>query len=111
VNFVPSSSNIVHYAQVVQKKSTLRENIQSASEIVGGLQGRKTWKNFWTALNKLCRFQKNSSNKISCRSNRFLNNRIDELHKGDHQLRGVPSGYRISTTSWPVSNPTWSFGS
>ena len=34
VNFVPSSSNIVHYAQVVQKKSTLRKLIQSASEIV-----------------------------------------------------------------------------
>ena len=34
VNSVPSSANIVHYAKVVQKKSTLRKLILVASEIV-----------------------------------------------------------------------------
>jgi replicative DNA helicase len=98
VNFVPSSSNIVHYAQVVQKKSTLRKLIQSASEIVelGYNESEDVEKLLDSAEQKLFavsqKFIKQDFVPIkSILEDAF--NRIDELHKGDHELRGIPSGY------------------
>ena len=98
VNFVPSSSNITHYAKVVQKKSTLRKLIQSASEIVelGYKESEDVEKLLDQAEQKLFsvsqKFIKQDFIPIkSILEDAF--NRIDELHKGDHKLRGVPSGY------------------
>jgi replicative DNA helicase len=98
VNFVPSSSNIAHYAKVVQKKSTLRKLIQSANEIVE--LGYREEEDVEKLLDE-------SEQKLFAVSQKFIKqdfvpiksileaafNRIDELHKGDHQLRGIPSGY------------------
>lgn len=98
VNFVPSSSNIAHYAKVVQKKSTLRKLIQSASEIVE--LGYKEEEDVEKLLD-------DAEQKLFAVSQKFIKqdfvpiksileaafNRIDELHKGDHQLRGIPSGF------------------
>jgi len=98
VNSVPSSANIVHYAKVVQKKSTLRKLIVAASEIVslGYEEGEDVEKILDEAEQKLFsvsqKFIKQDFVPIkSILESAF--NRIDELHKGDHKLRGVPSGY------------------
>ncbi len=98
VNSVPSSANIVHYAKVVQKKSTLRKLILAASEIVslGYEEGEDVEKILDEAEQKLFsvsqKFIKQDFVPIkSILESAF--NRIDELHKGDHKLRGVPSGY------------------
>ncbi len=98
VNSVPSSSNIVHYAKVVQKKSTLRKLILAASEIVelGYEEGEDVEKILDEAEQKLFgvsqKFIKQDFVPIkSILESAF--NRIDELHKGDHKLRGIPTGY------------------
>jgi len=98
VNSVPSSSNIVHYAKVVQKKSTLRKLIITASEIVelGYREEEDVEKILDTAEQKLFavsqKFIKQDFVPIrSILEDAF--NRIDELHKGDHKLRGIPTGY------------------
>ncbi|KKR21589.1 MAG: Replicative DNA helicase [Candidatus Moranbacteria bacterium GW2011_GWA2_39_41] len=98
VNFVPSSSNIVHYAQVVQKKSTLRKLIQSASEIVelGYEESEDVEKLLDSAEQKLFAVSQKFIKQDFVPIKSILEaafNRIDELHKGDHQLRGIPSGY------------------
>ncbi len=98
VNSVPSSANIVHYAKVVQKKSTLRKLIVAAGEIVslGYEEGEDVEKILDEAEQKLFsvsqKFIKQDFVPIkSILESAF--NRIDELHKGDHKMRGVPSGY------------------
>jgi len=98
VNSVPSSSNITHYAKVVQKKSTLRKLILAANEILelGYQEGEDVEKILDDAEQKLFgvsqKFLKQDFVPIrSILESAF--NRIDELHKGDHKLRGVPSGY------------------
>lgn len=95
---VPSSSNVAHYAKVVQKKSTLRKLILAASEIVE--LGYKEEEDVEKLLD-------NAEQKLFAVSQKYIKqdfvpiksileaafNRIDELHKGDHKLRGVPTGY------------------
>ncbi|MFA5993494.1 MAG: replicative DNA helicase [Parcubacteria group bacterium] len=98
VNFVPSSSNIEHYAKVVQKKSTLRKLIESASEIVelGYREDEDVAKLLDEAEQKLFGVSQKFIKQDFVPIKSILEaafNRIDELHKGDHQLRGVPSGY------------------
>jgi replicative DNA helicase len=98
VNSVPSSSNITHYAKVVQKKSTLRKLITTASEIVelGYKESEDVEKILDEAEQKLFgvsqKYIKQDFIPIkSILASAF--DRIDELHKGDHKLRGVPSGF------------------
>lgn len=98
VNSVPSSANIVHYAKVVQKKSTLRKLIETANDIMelGYREDEDVEKVLDEAEQRLFgvsqKFVKQDFVPIrSILESAF--NRIDELHKGDHQLRGVPTGY------------------
>ncbi|NTU66626.1 MAG: replicative DNA helicase [Candidatus Moranbacteria bacterium] len=98
VGGVPTSSNVAHYAKVVQKKSTLRNLISTANEI--GELGYKEEEDVEKILDV-------AEQKLFSISQKFIKqdfvpiksilesafNRIDELHKGDHQLRGIPSGY------------------
>ncbi len=98
VNFVPSSSNIAHYAKVVQKKSTLRKLIESASEIIelGYKEEEDVEKLLDLAEQKLFAVSQKFIKQDFVPIKSILEaafNRIDELHKGDHQLRGIPSGY------------------
>lgn len=97
-NGVPSSSNIVHYAKVVQKKSMLRKLIAAASEMIE--LGYKESEDVEKILDEAEQRLFNVSQKYlqqdfvpikSILAAAF--ERIDELHKGDHQLRGVPSGF------------------
>lgn len=98
VNAVPSSSNIVHYAKVVQKKSTLRKLIVAASEIseLGYKEEEDVEKVLDTAEQKLFAVSQKYIKQDFVPIKSILEsafNRIDELHKGDHKLRGIPTGF------------------
>ena len=97
-NGVPSSSNVAHYAKVVQKKSTLRKLIITASEIVelGYREEEDVEKILDTAEQKLFAISQKYLKQDFVPIRSILEaafNRIDELHKGDHKLRGIPTGY------------------
>ena len=98
VTSVPSSSNIVHYAKVVQKKSTLRKLILTAAEIVelGYKEEEDVEKLLDTAEQKLFAVSQKYIKQDFVPIRSILEsafNRIDELHKGDHKLRGIPTGF------------------
>lgn len=98
VNAVPSSANIVHYAKVVQKKSTLRKLIQTASEIVelGYKEEEDVEKLLDQAEQRLFAVSQKYIKQDFIPIKSILEsafNRIDELHKGDHKLRGIPTGF------------------
>ena len=98
VNSVPSSSNIVHYAKVVQKKSTLRKLILAASEIVelGYKESEDVEKILDIAEQRLFAVSQKYIKQDFVPIKSILEaafNRIDELHKGDHKLRGIPTGF------------------
>jgi len=98
VNSVPSSSNITHYAKVVQKKSTLRKLIITASEIVelGYREAEDVEKILDVAEQKLFGVSQKYIKQDFVPIKSILEaafDRIDELHKGDHKLRGIPSGF------------------
>jgi replicative DNA helicase len=98
VNSVPSASNIVHYAKVVQKKSTLRKLITTAGEIaeLGYNESEDVEKVLDEAEQKLFSVSQKYIKQDFVPIKSILEaafNRIDELHKGDHKLRGVPSGF------------------
>jgi len=98
VNSVPSSANIVHYAKVVQKKSTLRKLIVAASEILelGYKEDEDVEKVLDKAEQKLFQVSQKYLKQDFVPIRSILEaafNRIDELHKGDHKLRGIPTGF------------------
>ena len=98
VNMVPSASHVIHYAKVVQKKAMLRRLISAADTIVEmGYSGNED-------VDKIL---DEAEQKIFKVSQKYLKqdfvpiksilenafNRIDELHRDDGSLRGVPSGF------------------
>ncbi len=97
-NTVPTASHVVHYAEIVQKKSTLRRLLQAAGEITA--LGYEQAEDVENLLDQAERTLFNVSQKFLKRS--FANirdvladafDRIDELHREKGKLRGVPSGY------------------
>ncbi|MCX6762905.1 MAG: replicative DNA helicase [Candidatus Moranbacteria bacterium] len=98
VNAVPTASNVVHYAKVVQKKSLLRKLITAASDIVelGYEEAEDVEKVLDEAEQKLFQVSQKYVKADFVPIKTYLEsafNRIDELHKGDKDLRGVPSGF------------------
>lgn len=97
-NSVPTASHIVHYAEIVQKKATLRRLLNAASDI--SALAYEQIEDVETVLDQ-------SEQKLFNVSRRFLkagftpiNNildtafeRIDEVHREKGKLRGVPTGY------------------
>lgn len=97
-NTEPTAANILHYAEIVQKKATLRRLLQTATEIVR--MGYNEEEEIDITLDQAERalFQVsekyNKNTFISIRS--VLNeafDRIDELHKVRGKLRGLASGF------------------
>ena len=98
-NAVPTASNVASYAEIVQKKSTLRRLIKAASEITS--MGYDEASEIDSLLDE-------SEQKLFNISQRFLKeefapiksilhgafDRIDELHKGAGQIRGLSTGYK-----------------
>ncbi|MDI6778112.1 MAG: replicative DNA helicase [Patescibacteria group bacterium] len=98
VNSVPTASNVVHYAKVVQKKSLLRRLIGAASEILelGYEEAEDVEKVLDEAEQKLFQVSQKYVKADFVPLKTYLEsafNRIDELHKGDKDLRGVPTGF------------------
>jgi replicative DNA helicase len=98
VNSVPSASHVSHYAKLVQKKGMLRRLISTASNIVElGYSGTED-------VEKLLDEAEQGIFKVS---QKYLKQdfvpiksilesafeRIDELHKDDSSVRGVPTGF------------------
>jgi len=97
-NVVPTSSHVVHYAQVVQSKATLRRLLKAASEIT------EMAYNETDDINELLdRAEQNLfgvSQKFLKRTFIPINDvlseafdRIDELHKESGKLRGLPTNF------------------
>ncbi len=95
---VATSSHIVHYAQIVHRKSTLRRLIETAAQI--GEMGYREDEDLEKILDE-------AEQKIFAVSQKYVKNifvpidsllteafdRIDELHKQSGKLRGIPTGY------------------
>jgi len=97
-NIVPTSSHVVYYANIIQKKATLRRLIESASEIAG--LGFKEEDEIDSTLDKAERSLFQVSQKFlkqhfipikSLLTEAF--DRMDELHRESGKLRGMPSGF------------------
>ena len=98
-NAVPSASHIVSYANIVQKKATLRRLIGVAGEITG--LGYQETENVDQLLDE-------AEQKIFSVSQKYLKqnfipiksvlteafDRIDELHRESGKLRGIPTGFQ-----------------
>lgn len=98
VNTVPSASNIIHYAKVVQKKATLRRLIKAASDILemGYKEGEDVQKTLDEAEQKLFKVSQKYIKQDFIPIKSILEsafNRIDELHKDGNSFRGVPTGF------------------
>lgn len=98
VNSVPSAAHIVHYAQIVRRKGTLRRLIGSATEIVS--LGYQEDMNLEVILDqaeqKLFSVSQKSMKQNFVPINEILHetfDRIDELHREKGKLRGVPTGF------------------
>lgn len=98
VNAVPTSTHVVHYANIVRKKKILRDLIDASYEI-----SQLGWKESEDVEQILDQAEKRIF-AISQKSLRqeFLGlksaledafDRIDHLHRGDGALRGVPTGF------------------
>lgn len=97
-NIVPTSSNVGHYAQTVQRKATLRRLIETAADISQlGFQEEED-------VDVLLDRAESSLFGVSQKylKQRFVSiksilpgvfDRIDELHKESGKLRGVPTGF------------------
>ena len=96
---LPSSANVVHYAEIVSSKATLRRLIMVASEI--GAMGRDPKGEVDELLDK-------AEQKLFSVSQKYLKSsfvpvkdvletafeRIDRLHEHRGELRGVPTGFK-----------------
>lgn len=97
-NATPTAAHVVHYAEIIQKKSTLRRLLLAAQEItaLGYEQAEDVEVLLDAAESKLFnvsqKFLKRSFTAISDVLTDVFD-RIDELHREKGKLRGVPSGY------------------
>jgi replicative DNA helicase len=97
-NSVPTASHVVHYAEIIQKKATLRRLLQAAGEITAlGYEEAEDVENLLdqaerTLFDVSQRFLKRSFTAIrDVLADAF--DRIDELHREKGKLRGVSTGY------------------
>lgn len=97
-NTVPTASNVVSYANIVQRKATLRRLLQAAGDItsIGYQESEDVEKLLDEAEQSIFSVSQRylRQNFIPIRS--VLSEafeRIDELHKGAGKLRGITSGY------------------
>lgn len=96
---VPTAGNVLHYGRIVQKNATLRRLISAASDI--SELGFNIEEEIDIVLDKAEQtlfsvsqdHKQHTFTKIAdALEQAFV--RIDKLHKGDHDLRGVPTGFK-----------------
>ena len=98
VNSVPSSAHVVHYANIVRRKGTLRRLISASTDIVGlGYQEDMDLDTLLdTAEQKLFSVSQKYLKQNFVSLSEILHetfDRIDELHREKGKLRGVASGF------------------
>jgi replicative DNA helicase len=98
VNSVPSSAHIVHYANIVRRKGTLRRLISASTDIVGlGYQEDMDLDSLLDmAEQKLFSVSQKYLKQNFVSLSEILHetfDRIDELHREKGKLRGVPTGF------------------
>ncbi len=98
VNAVPSSAHVVHYANIVRRKGTLRRLISSATDIVGlGYQEDLDLESLLDqAEQKLFSVSQKYLKQNFIALGEILHetfDRIDELHREKGKLRGVSTGF------------------
>src|SRR3989344_5734908 len=98
VNSVPSSAHVVHYANIVRRKGTLRRLISSATDIVGlGYQEDTDLEALLdTAEQKLFGVSQKYLKQNFVSIAEILHetfDRIDELHREKGKLRGIATGF------------------
>jgi len=98
VNSVPSAAHVVHYANIVRRKGTLRRLISSATDIVGlGYQEDMDLESLLdTAEQKLFSVSQKYLKQNFVALSEILHDtfdRIDELHREKGKLRGVSTGF------------------
>ncbi len=99
VNVVPSAANIKHYAEIVQKKSIMRNLINSSEEItsLGYDEAGELAEILDKAEKKLFEVTNFSSAHRFIQLNETLAeawDRIDKLHKSKDEMRGIPTGFK-----------------
>ena len=97
-NTVATASHVVHYANIIQRKATLRRLLRSASEIaeLGYNEEEDVDQLLDAAEQKLFGVSQKYLKNIFVPIDNLLTdafNRIDELHKQSGKMRGLPTGY------------------
>lgn len=97
-NTVPSSSHVIHYAKIIQKKATLRRLLSAASEIthLGYHEEGDIEKILDQSEQKLFGVSQKYLRQAFIPLNNLLADafeRIDDLHKNAGKLRGIPTGF------------------
>jgi len=97
-NTVPTASHVVHYANIVQKKATLRRLLAAAGEITAlGYNEEEEMENILDkAEQKLFSVSQKYLKQIFIPIKNILTeafDRIDELHREKGKLRGLPTGF------------------
>jgi replicative DNA helicase len=97
-NTVATSSHIVHYANIVQRKATLRRLIHAATEIVeaGYQEVEDIEQTLDDAEQKLFHVSRKFLKNIFLPIDSLLNEafeRIDDLHKQSGKMRGIPTHF------------------
>lgn len=97
-NFVATPSHIVNYAQIIQRKATLRRLIKSAAEIteIGFKEDEDVEKILDEAEKKLFSVSQKYLKNVFLPVDKLLAEafeRIDEMHKQSGKLRGAPTGF------------------
>ncbi len=97
-NLVGTASHVIHYANLVQRKATLRRLLTSAAEIteLGYKEDEDIDKILDEAEQKLFGVSQKYLKQIFMPIDNLLTeafDRIDELHKQSGKLRGLPTGF------------------
>jgi len=97
-NMVPTSSHVVNYAEIVQKKASLRNLIKAATEIteMGFNEEEDVSSILDKSEQKLFSVSQSHQKEMFVPITSILNEtfeRIDQIHKEKGKLRGVPTGY------------------
>lgn len=98
VNFVPTASNVIHYAKIVNQKRVLRNLIAASNEIaslaweenrdVGELLDEAEKSIFGVSQTSLIQEFQHIKPHLAEAFERF-----DRLHKGEEMWRGIPTGF------------------
>lgn len=98
-NFTATSSNVVSYANIIQKKATLRRLLSAANDItnLGYNEEEEIDKVLDDAERKIFSVSEKHLKSAFFPVNQLLNDafeRMDELHKHGGKMRGVPTGFK-----------------